>query len=279
MRKLSGSLGETSVLVQSGQEVYELPLLVRRIRDSNELNKWMRNSKADNELKNIQGAMIKEQSKKMSIDEEYELISGFSRCYNSSSIFTLLQTIPITEITPQVASHALKKVFELENNFEIRNPGFRATIRGGLKQHTFQRQVFVNLLLDIVCSSKDPTVILNSMQYVVQDRFPGDQELYKARLLEEVLVCVMDGVFSLQEICKAIKILSTYYPDRTKCQKVTDLFWAGILHKSRTISAMDTVDVVTVLPHLTESRKLIIKYLVEKTENNANRCVALKRTH
>jgi hypothetical protein len=114
MRKLSGRVGETSVLVQSGQEVSELPLLVKRIRDSNELNTWLRNSEADNELKNIQGAMIKEPSKKMSIDEEYELISGFSRCYNSSSIFTLLQTIPITEITPQVASHALKKVFELE---------------------------------------------------------------------------------------------------------------------------------------------------------------------
>ena len=41
-------------------------------------------------------------------DEEMEAIDGFNRCFNASSIFRLLETIPRTEVTPLVAAHALR---------------------------------------------------------------------------------------------------------------------------------------------------------------------------
>jgi hypothetical protein len=41
-------------------------------------------------------------------DDEKEIISGFNRCFNASSIFRLLETIPRTEVTPLVAAHALR---------------------------------------------------------------------------------------------------------------------------------------------------------------------------
>ena len=43
-------------------------------------------------------------------EEEREIIDGFNRCYNSSSIFRLLETIPREEVTPVVAVHALRLI-------------------------------------------------------------------------------------------------------------------------------------------------------------------------
>ena len=43
-------------------------------------------------------------------EEEREIIDGFNRCYNSSSIFRLLETIPREEVTPLVAVHALRSI-------------------------------------------------------------------------------------------------------------------------------------------------------------------------
>ena len=64
----------------------------------------------------------------------------------------------------------------------MRNPGStRETIRGTRRtgQDTFLRMAFMTMLLDIVCGSRKPAVILDGLTTVMRDQFPADLATYK----------------------------------------------------------------------------------------------------
>jgi len=265
-RKSGDRLSETSVFIQNGTKISELPVVVKKVKDVFELYR-----RIGINPKNTTG-LTPESDDKLDItapkelsDEEREVIDGFSRCYNSSSIFRLLETIPQSEVTPPVAAHALRKIIDLESDT---NDTFkhRETIRGSVKKpDSFLRIAFITTLLDIVCGSKDPSVILDGLSSVMRDQFPGDQAAYKQRLLEQLLLCVSDGVFSLQQICQAVNILSMFYDDKKKCLETADKLWFGIMNMSSQLdNAEDIVAVFSTLPHLNKSRNMLLKLLEER---------------
>eukprot|EP00092_Neocalanus_flemingeri_P001663 GFUD01001774.1.p1 GENE.GFUD01001774.1~~GFUD01001774.1.p1 ORF type:complete len:670 (+),score=234.94 GFUD01001774.1:542-2551(+) len=254
-----GRISETSVFIQTGHKITELPVVVKKVKDVWELYRRMG---IDTKVKQPEDQHLLALPKKLS-EGEKEIISGFNRCYNSSSIFRLLEPIPSSEVTPQVASQAYKKIVELENTYEARNPNNIENRRSD-QPHSFFRSAFISSLLDIICNSKDPGAILEGLTSVMRDQNSDDQDIYKARLLEELLVCVTDGMFPLQDICKAVHILSIFYPDHKKCRQVADKLWFGIIDQSKSMTNEDIVAVFTTLPHLTKSRNMILKVLEEK---------------
>jgi len=255
-----GRISETSVFIQTGHRISELPVVVKKVKDVWELYRRMG---IDTTVKQPEEEHLVSLVPKELNEEEKEIISGFNRCYNSSSIFRLLETIPIIEVTPPVAAHAYKKIVELENNYEARNPGTAG--QGGDDQpRSFFRSAFISRLLEIVCTGKDPSAILGGLAAVMRDKNSDDQEMYKAKLLEELLVCVTDGLFSLQDICKAIHILSIFYPENKRCREVVDKLWFGLIDQGKDMTAEEIVSVFSTLPHLTKSRKMILKVLEEK---------------
>lgn len=205
-------ISETSVFIQNGTKISELPVVVKKVKDVFELYRRIGINPKNNEgsTPETSDKQVNTAPKELS-DDEREIIDGFSRCYSSSSIFRLLETIPQAEVTPPVAAHALRKIIDLESDTTNETFKHRDTIRGSVKKpDSFLRIAFITTLLDIVCGSKDPAVILDGLNSVMRDQFPGDQAAYKQRLLEQLLLCVSDGIFSLQQICQAVNILSMF---------------------------------------------------------------------
>jgi len=256
-----GRLSESSVFLQSGHKISELPVVVRKVQDVWDFYNKMG---LDNPEKPPEDKHLTLLPKKELNDEEKEVIDGFNRCYNSSSIFRLLETIPTNEVTPPVAAHAYKKIVELENKYESSNPSIVPKGRSD-QPHSFFRSAFITLLLDIICKGKDPSAILEGLSATMRDNQSDEQKLYKEKLLEELLVCVSDGVFSLQDICKAIHILSVFYPELQQCRDVNDKLWFGILDQSKNMQVDDIVAVFTTLPHLNKSRRMIMRLLETKS--------------
>ena len=169
-------------------------------------------------------------------------------------------------MTPPVAAHAYKKIVELENKYESNNNNNNSLVPKGRSDqpHSFFRSAFITLLLDIICKGKNPAAILEGLSASVRDNQSDDQRLNQDKLLEELLVCVGDGLFSLQDICKAIHILSVFYPELQQCRDVNDKLWFGILDQSKEMTPDDIVSVFTTLPHLGKSRMMIMKLLETK---------------
>jgi len=272
-RNPGARISESSVFLQNGPKISELPLIVRKVNDIFELYKRLGIKQTSSELQPTEvdkDKFVLVYPKEISI-EEMEIIDGFNRCFNSSSIFRLLETIPRQEVTPLVAAHALRKIIDLENNFEMRNPGFtRETIRGSRRsQDTFLRMAFMTMLLDIVCNSRQPKVILDGLSTVMRDQFPADLATYKDRLLEELLFCVSEGVFSLIEVCQAINTLSMFYEDRKKSLEAADKLWFGIVDQHTELNNPEAiVAVFGTLPSLKKSRNIVLKVLEKKALEN-----------
>lgn len=261
-RRPGGIIGETSVFVQKGTKISELPVVVKKVKDVFEIYRRMG-------IKPIKSSVEPKPSDKFVLtfpkemsEDEREIIDGFNRCFSSSSIFRLLETIPQSEVTPPVAAHALRKIIELENSLGVRGENTQVSPK---KPDTFLRIAFVSTLLDIVCGSRNPAVILDGLSSVMQDQFPGDQVAYKERMLEELLICVTEGIFNLQQICQAINILAMFYDDRKKCLETADRLWFGIMDQSsQLVSAEDMVAVFSTLPNLNKSRNIVLKLLEER---------------
>ena len=258
-----GRLGESVVFLQSGHRITELPVVVRKVRDVWELYSRMGLDSADTHREETHLKLLP----KVLNEEEKEIIEGFNRCYNSSSIFRLLETIPTSEVTPQVAAHAYKKIVELENKYESNSSSNSSVVPKGRpdQPHSFFRSAFITLLLDIICKGKNPCAILDGLSASMRDNQSDDKTTHKDRLLEELLLCVSDGLFSLQDICKAIHVLSVFYADSKQCREVNDKLWFGILDQSRDMNTEDLVSVFSTLPHLGKSRNMIMKLLENKS--------------
>ena len=257
-----GRIIESSVFLQCGHKISELPVVVRKVRDVWDFYNKMGLEHPDTHPEEKHLNLLPKELN----EEEKEILEGFNRCYNSSSIFRLLETIPTSEVTPPVAAHAYKKIVELENKYEsaqsghrVQNPKMRSD-----QPHSFFRSAFITLLLDIICKGKNPAAILEGLSASMRDGHSDDQRYYKEKLLEELLVCVSDGLFSMQDICKAIHVLSVFYPDSKQCVDVNDKLWFGILDQSQEMTVADIVSVFSTLPHLSKSRRMIMKLLEQK---------------
>ena len=94
-RLVHSRIGETSVFVQSGKKISELPVVVKKVQNVFELHKQL-GIKVDANREESTTTTKVITSSHMS-EEEREVIGGFDRCINSSSIFRLLETIPPDE--------------------------------------------------------------------------------------------------------------------------------------------------------------------------------------
>lgn len=185
----SSRIGQTSVFVQSGLKIRELPLVVKKVNDVLQI------SGMDAFKSHPVPAPVLESYEEFD-NETAELVAGFSRCFSVNGIFKLLESIPLAEVTPPVAVYALNKVLDLENSAVNSRKELSMAAPPSPANADFLRMAFINQLLDIVYRCRDPKIILEGLRVVSRDTFPGDQAAaYKERMSEEVGSCVK-GEFS-----------------------------------------------------------------------------------
>ncbi len=235
----SRRLGETSVFLQTGLKIQELPMFVQKVNDVLQISGPSSDQfTAANESKIVAVAALDE--------ETLETIAGFDRCSSLTGLFKLLETVPAGEVTAPVAIRALKKIVDLENDKEkdkkndasqsFFDESSQSLCRESCSNsYTFRRIAFVNMLLDIVRKSRDPRAILEGLKILSKDSFCNDDSeqvgggkkrsfhrvpstvsfvvvqagSYKQRLAEETLVLVSEGLFSLEQVSDVLGKLAT----------------------------------------------------------------------
>ena len=169
-----------------------------------------------------------------------------------------------------MAAHALKKITELEAGAGHPAPqpeGVRDTIRGvgARRPDTFLRIAFVSMLVDIICRSKNPDVILDGLSSAMRDNSPG--QTYKERFLEELLDSSAD--LNMSQICRAIHIVSELFEDKKQNVATADKFWVGLMDKGRHVKTGEQiVEVFSTLPLLGKSRHMVLRLLEDRCMQN-----------
>ena len=101
--------GHTSVFMQTGLKIRELPMVVKKVNDVFKIDE-LRTSGSST------AAPIVFVDKEMS-----NLMEKMNNFLSVSGLFKFLETIPAEKVTPPVAVHALKRIIHLNNNIAWRN--------------------------------------------------------------------------------------------------------------------------------------------------------------
>jgi len=254
----SKKIAHTSVFMQTGLNIKELPLVLKKVNDVLNLDDNNKTPKSNYDNNVNENSVITKEAK--------DVIEHMSRTKTVGELFKYLEDVKSENVIPPVAIHALHCIIDLQKKQNQKLLSIHGNIPDSSKedQGSFLRFAFMNMLLDIVYRSRDPRTILEGLKVVSQDDFSEkDSRIsqYKERIYEETLVLVCDGLFSLVEVCEAVIILSKFYSnDKQKSLEMADKLWAGIVGKAP--KELDVVSVPIVfgtLPHLSTSRDVVFK--------------------
>ncbi|KAK6642631.1 hypothetical protein RUM43_004133 [Polyplax serrata] len=239
-------LGESDLLLEDGMVIQELPVIVRKITGGHLTDPQEKQKNQVSLSMNLVGTTQEREMK--------EMIEGFDKCYTPKSVFTLLELIPPSEVTPSVALQALKTIMKFESDKEFK---LRFGIYINNKESELQRkQTAVSNLIDIIIKSEENSQLLEAAE-LLSDEFSNQSILsLRQKLCNEVLARVADDRFNVTEVCISAKILLL-----SGNQFDVDKLWVGVIEKQNEINEKSIMDVVRILTHVNLSRPLFLKIL------------------
>lgn len=267
-------LGQTTIIMQDGLDIQEVPAIVRKVKDVGlvSLHNYFNSTHGDakkegyvcSHASNISRERNENSENMVHIDndtEAAEIIEGFSRCFTTKGVFVLLETIPDEEVIPLVAFHALKKIIELENNHQYRN----ASVRSGEElPENFTRTAIFSRLINIVASGSESVIILDTLKVLSREMFGGNTSVYRNTLCDEILIRVTDGKFDVVQVCEIVRILASFL-DPKKNAETVDKLWVGLVDKEEEVTEKNIMEVFRILPILKQSRKIVFSLLERKS--------------
>ncbi|XP_021925496.1 FAST kinase domain-containing protein 3, mitochondrial isoform X1 [Zootermopsis nevadensis] len=268
-------LGQTTIIMQDGLDIQELPAIVRKVKDVGlvSLQNCLSSTNSDyaknegricSHTPNISKERNENSENVTHVDndtETTEIIEGFNRCFTTKGLFLLLETIPDEEVIPLVAFYALKKLIELENNYEYRN----ASVRNGEEfTENFTRTAVFSRLINTIASGSESTIILDTLKVLSREMFGSNSSMYRDKLCDEILVRVTDGKFDVVQVCEIVRMLASFMDAKNNAENV-DKLWVGLLDKEKEITEKNIMEVFRILPILKQSRKMVFSLLERKS--------------
>ncbi|XP_055390524.1 FAST kinase domain-containing protein 3, mitochondrial-like [Condylostylus longicornis] len=237
----SPSVGQTSILVQHGSDIQELPVVLRKIKTDEFVTIWSEPNNTEMIDGNNQ-TLNKVNQIEVKSEEAIKLLNN---CVTSAGILSIINEIPESALNPDIASHAFDKLIRNDTVIGLRNleessPVFEKLIRCILKSGDHK------LLLDIMEMLKT----FLDLQKTVQ------------RFCDELLLRNSDGALSIVETCECI--------DRfIDCQQhfAAEKFWTGISDAEKSINEQNIKFIYKVLPKLKISRRLLLGILEKRIGN------------
>lgn len=241
-------LGQTTIIVQDGLDIQELPTIVRKVKDSEVLP--FEEVRSESAVSKIEDKHYEEDAN--------EVIDAFSRCSTKNGVYVLFETIPLSEKTPFVALQAFRRIVELENNQQFRNVSLYNET-----PEVFTRDIAFEKIFQSIVTSPQPDVLLASLKLLNRVKFLKNTTEYRDKLFSASLVCVSDGKFDVLQICEIVNVFASLKTNKDTVNE-TDKLWTGLVEKEKDITEINIVEVYRILPHLNTSRNYVVKILEKR---------------
>lgn len=250
-----GGLGQTTILVQQGCDIQELPVIMRKIgqddivalctnaNDSTAIsvanNNNNNSTKSNSFISSGGGVPIN------STTDSDLIIQHLDECVAIPGILSIVDGIPVAELMPDIAVHALDRIIRLGTLAQ-------------LKQLEDANETYVRLIECIACKS-DPKTLLDTLDIL---RMFADVRGTIDRLCDELLMRNSDESLSIVEICEAVHKF-------VQCQQQpgAEKFWSGLADQEKQINDMNIRFVYQILPHLKVSRRMVVGVLERRIRN------------
>ncbi|XP_076645738.1 FAST kinase domain-containing protein 3, mitochondrial-like isoform X1 [Halictus rubicundus] len=293
-------LTQTSIFVQEGPEIQEVPLIVRKISDVEALckSKDKKSNHPDDSSRKVfdttkkndqlrfheknsasdfrSNIKVKNKSLNRRIDIETDegtaiLFCPDLECLGDADIQQALQELQSFKTADGVYSLLENKVTH-EINCRIALEGLKKVIEletnwsKQKRNKQFEvdntaRDIMMKQLIKLIVNSQDSEMILQGLIALKKDKVSPPKNEYRDLLCDEALVRATDGEFTPVQLVNVIKILSTYKD--TKYRKSIDALWVGISLKEQEINSYTLVALFKMLKYFNQSKNMV-KLILER---------------
>lgn len=227
----------SSILMENGMNVQELPLVVRKLRN----------------IAEIEDKSTVEDSQKAPESGSYHLIQAeFKQCVDLRDVFSLLSKC--TKITPNIALGAMERIYDIE-----KSPLDAAPMLVDSNTHiNMAKGAILDKLLKVIMKTEDTQTILNILKTSSSFMDP-----YKHKFCEELLFRVIDNKLSIEQLCEFLSFLINN-KRVIRYSEIIDKLWVGFVQKEADINEANIVEIFTILPGLKVSKRTILTLLEQK---------------
>lgn len=227
----------SSILMENGMNVQELPLIVRKVKN----------------IAEIEEKSTAEDPQSAPDSGSYHLIQAeFKQCVDLRDVFSLLSKC--TKITPNIALGAMERIYDIE-----KNPMNAAPMLVDSNNHVnMAKGAILDKLLKVIIKTEDTQTILNILKTISNFMDP-----YKLKFCEELLFRVIDNKLSILQICEFLTFLINNRSD-FRYLEIIDKLWVGFVQKEADINEANIVEIFRILPGLKVSKRTILTLLEQK---------------
>lgn len=227
-----GIIRNTTILVQQGCDIQELPVVVRKVAED-EFVALISNKVIDNQPPPVgQNDATVTQS---SLEETAEAIDA---CQTAAGVCSVVEAISEQEFSPDIAVRAMEKILKVESLLDLK---------------TLEGKPDYEKIINCIIFRGDNETVLN-----VLDEMRNYMELVKTidMLGNELVYRCSENKLTVEQCCEAIEIL-------TQCKRceMAEKFWSGIADQEKQISDKNVHQVFAILPYLKISRKAVLSIL------------------
>lgn len=253
-KKDTNRLGHTTILVQQGCDIQELPVIVRKI-GQNDIIALLSNctpppailsniSKPD---ENLEGTVLISTTTSPTGPSQITpevVLKNIDSCLTTNGVYSIINSIPVDDFVPAFAEQALNKILRietLENLYNLeKNSTFDALI------HCLVTRADNQMLLKILDLLKNYLDLIRSVD----------------RICDELLLRNSDNKLTIEDAYGAINNFV-----ECKRQKSAEKFWTSLSENSRMITQENIKHVYGILPKLKISRRTVLNILERQIMN------------
>ncbi|XP_055628868.1 FAST kinase domain-containing protein 3, mitochondrial-like [Toxorhynchites rutilus septentrionalis] len=232
-----GFVRNTTILVQQGCDIQELPVVVRKVAED-EFVALISNKVIDNQPTPPIGQSVATMSHSegnVSLEEKAEAIDA---CQTAAGVCSVVEALSEQEFFPEIAVRAMEKILRVETLLELK----------GLEGKPHYEQI-----INCIIFRGDNETVLN-----VLDGMRNYMELAKTidMLGNELVYRCSENKLTIEQCCEAVEIL-------TQCKRyeMAEKFWSGIADQEKQINDKNVHQVFAILPYLKISRKAVLNIL------------------
>lgn len=239
------SVGSSTILVQDGLSFQELPVVVKKTSDVAAVD-VLHPTPNFTLVENLTPSTAK---------------ASLDRCQSIDELFAHLETLSADEVTPVIASYALRCIAHLQDNIDYRN--YEGRLSGECSPETFARFAVLNELFGIVSKSEELPLLLEGLHASLRSLLsPDERKVTIEKFIDGCLLRISDGQASIAQIYEFATMLAAAEGNYLY---VLDQLWSAIADKSPEIDASNLVSMFRILPGLKRSRGVVFRLLEKRT--------------
>ncbi|XP_076665635.1 uncharacterized protein LOC143367555 [Andrena cerasifolii] len=294
-------LAQTSILVQEGPEIQEVPLIVRKINNVEAICNSKENGSGplvDNgykmpdmtkkltfNAKTVSSSQSNTKAKGEPLNRRIDIETDEGTAILFCSDLETLKDSDIDEALRELQSFntadgvnsLLENKVAHEINCRVALEGLKKVIElenNWCKQKSNKmqrnrpmevdiaaRDIIIKQLVKLIINSNDSEMILQGLIALKKDRVSPPRNIYRDWMCDEALSRATDGKFTPAQLINVIKILSVYKDP--KYRRSVDTLWVGVLLKEQEINAHTLVALFKMLKYFNQSKNMV-KLILER---------------